>query len=467
MLQHRQGSFIAIAGLFAVTLAFALPLSAYAQDSNQPADTKPAAEEKQPEEKQPENSKAEEKPEEKQAKKAEPLPLDDLRVFADVFGRIKGEYVESITDKKLLRDAINGMLAGLDPHSAYLDPESFKDVRISTEGKFGGLGIEVTTESGFLKVVTPIDDTPAERAGILPGDVIIELDGEAVKNMPLNDAVKRMRGKPGSPIELTIAREGEAQPLKIVVKRAIIRITSVKNKLLEGEFGYARISQFQSGTAEALRKSIGRLKEKAGGPLSGFVLDLRNNPGGVLNGAVAVSDTFLTEGVIVSTKGRSADSELSFSAQSDDYIDGIPMVVLVNGGSASASEIVAGALQDHKRAIILGTKTFGKGSVQTILPMSNGAALKITTARYYTPKERSIQALGIEPDVVVENLKLTAQENRRRTRESDLAGHLENDTDKDKDAESKQKDDIGEDYQLREAVNLLKGFKIMRADNSQ
>lgn len=398
------------------------------------------------------------------AEARETLPLEDLRVFADVFGRIKGEYVEGTTDKKLLRDAINGMLSGLDPHSAYLDPESFKEVRIGTEGKFGGLGIEVTTENGFIKVVAPIDDTPAERAGILPGDIIVELDGVAVKGMALNDAVKRMRGKPGSPITLTVAREGEAQPLEIVVKRAIIRVTSVKNRLIDDKYGYVRITQFQAGTAEGLRQAIGKLKNKAGGEIAGLVLDLRNNPGGVLNGAVAVSDTFLNDGKIVSTRGRSADSELSFSAESGDYMDGKPIVVLVNGGSASASEIVAGALQDHKRAVIMGTRTFGKGSVQTILPMSNGAALKITTARYYTPNDRSIQALGIVPDVVVEDATLTAKAGSgRRTRESDLAGHLENDTTDDDKSNAGADDGIGDDYQLREAINLLKGVSIIRA----
>jgi len=320
------------------------------------------------------------------------LPLEDLRVFADVFGKIKSEYVEDVEDKSLLRDAISGMLAGLDPHSTYLDEESFKEVRIGTEGRFGGLGIEVTTDSGFLKVVAPIDDTPASEAGIEAGDIITEIDGKTMKGMALGEAVKLMRGEPGSKIVVTVVREGEDKPIDFTMKRAVIKVTSVKSRFLDDGYGYVRITQFQSSTTESLRKALTRLKEKNGESLQGLVLDLRNNPGGVLNGAVGVSDAFLTEGEIVFTRGRGEDSQLKFSATSDDLIDGAPLVVLVNPGSASASEIVAGALQDHKRAVIMGEKTFGKGSVQTILPMSNGAALKITTARYYTPSDRSIQA---------------------------------------------------------------------------
>lgn len=391
------------------------------------------------------------------------LPLEDLRVFADVFGKIKSEYVESVEDKSLLRNAISGMLSGLDPHSTYLDAESFKEVRIGTEGRFGGLGIEVTTDGGFLKVVAPIDDTPASEAGIEAGDIITQIDGKTMKDLPLGEAVKLMRGEPGSEIVVTVVREGEDKPLDFTMNRAVIKVTSVKSRFLDDGYGYVRITQFQSGTTDSLRKALNRLKEKNGENLQGLVLDLRNNPGGVLNGAVGVSDAFLTEGDIVFTRGRGEDSQLKFSATSDDLIDGAPLVVLVNPGSASASEIVAGALQDHKRAVIMGEKTFGKGSVQTILPMSNGAALKITTARYYTPSDRSIQATGIEPDIQVANLELakTKSNERRRLREADLSGHLTNEKDKKK---AKLRDDrLDEDFQLREALNLLKGLNVVKA----
>jgi len=395
----------------------------------------------------------------------QPLPLDDLNTFSEVYGKIKSDYVESIGDKKLLRDAISGMLGGLDPHSSYLDPESFKEIQIGTEGRFGGLGIEVTVENGFVKVVTPIDDTPAARAGIKPGDIITKLDDKPVKGMTLNDAVKLMRGEPGSEIVLTITREGESKPLEFTLKRAVIRITSVRSRMLEDKYGYVRITQFQSETADALRKELNKLKKEADGPLNGLVLDLRNNPGGVLNGSVSVSDTFLRKGTIVYTKGRIDDSEIRFTATPNDYIDSVPMVVLVNGGSASASEIVAGALQDHKRAVIMGTKTFGKGSVQTILPMKNGAALKLTTARYFTPNDRSIQAKGIQPDVVVEELEVAERESGGQVRESDLSGHLTNDSDSGSSKKNKKRDSaLGSDFQLREALNLLKGMNVVRAN---
>ena len=394
----------------------------------------------------------------------QPLPLEDLRVFTEVFGKLKTDYVEEVQDTQLLRDAIEGMLSGLDPHSAYLDPESFKEVRIGTEGEFGGLGIEVTLENGFVKVVAPIDDTPAHEAGLKAGDLIIRLDDTPVKGLTLNEAVKLMRGKPGTKIRLMVVREGVSKPKEFVLTRAVIKITSVKHRLLEEGYGYVRITQFQSGTAESVREALNSLKRSSGGPLLGLILDLRNNPGGVLNAAVSVSDTFLRQGDIVYTKGRVDDSKLRFTATPTDYLDGAPMVVLVNGGSASASEIVAGALQDHKRAIIMGTKTFGKGSVQTILPMDNGAALKITTARYYTPKDRSIQATGIEPDVVVEDMQIARREASQddSLRESDLAGHLENENG-DSPRASQQEKAFEEDFQLREALNLLKGVNIVRA----
>jgi carboxyl-terminal processing protease len=399
------------------------------------------------------------------------LPVEELRTFSDVFGRIKNDYVESVEDKELLENAIRGMLSGLDPHSAYLDTEQFKELQVGTTGQFGGLGIEVGMENGFVKVIAPIDDTPAQRAGVKAGDLIIRLDDTPVKGMSLNDAVKVMRGKPGTDIVLTIVREGLDKPLQITITRDIIKVKSVKSRSLEPGYGYLRISQFQSKTADYLVDAIAKLKKENGGKLTGLVLDLRNNPGGVLNGAVAVSDAFLTKGLIVYTEGRIADSSLRFNATPDDVVGGAPMVVLVNQGSASASEIVAGALQDHKRAIIIGTRTFGKGSVQTILPLSGGTALKLTTARYYTPSGRSIQAEGIVPDIELEILQFAeAEKNLQPLKESDLSGHLSNgngtrpdDGEDEKDAAETKKESLAQsDYQLYEALNLLKGLAILQ-----
>ena len=393
----------------------------------------------------------------------EPLPLEDLQMFSEVFGKIKSEYVDQVDDATLLRNAIRGMLSGLDPHSAFLEPEDFEEIKISTDGKFGGLGIEVTSEDGLIKVVTPIDGTPAWHAGVKAGDLILKLDDEAVRGMSLKEAVDRMRGDPGSEIILTIAREGEAGPIEIKVVRAIIRVTSVKGDLLEPGFGYIRLSSFQSSTAQSLRNQVKFLIEENGKPLEGLVLDLRNNPGGVLSGAVEVSDMFLSEGDIVSTRGRTSSSEQSFTAKPDDITDDAPMVVLVNGGSASASEIVAGALQDHHRAIIMGTKTFGKGSVQTVIPMNNGGALKLTTARYYTPSDRSIQARGIVPDIIAREAEFSeAGADNRQISESDLSGHLENDEGGEDAPVQTLAELVERDYQLREALNLLKGMSLVR-----
>ena len=409
-----------------------------------------------------------------------PLPLDELRAFTEVFSRIKADYVEPVEDKKLLQDAVQGMLSGLDPHSSYLDSESFRDMRVETEGQFGGLGIEVTMENGFVKVVSPIEDTPAARAGVKPGDLIIRLDDKAVKGMTLTEAVRVMRGKPGSDIVLTIVREGATKPLKLTLTRAVIKIQSVKSRLLEPGFGYVRITQFQAGTDKGLADVIKKLGDENKEALRGIVLDLRNNPGGVLNAAVGVSDTFLDKGLIVYTEGRVADSKMKLTATPGDALNGAPIVVLINGGSASASEIVAGALQDHKRAVIMGTKSFGKGSVQTIVPVSNGAALKITTARYYTPNGRSIQASGIVPDILTEEARITKSEASDRLREADLARHLENgeeiakpkeESKKEEKKDDKKKNESGkspatEDYQLQEALNLLKGISFFQAQNN-
>jgi carboxyl-terminal processing protease len=410
----------------------------------------------------------------------ETLPLEDLRTFTEIFAKIKNDYVEPIEDKDLLENAIRGMLAGLDPHSAYLVPADYKELQAGTSGEFGGLGIEVGMEDGFVKVISPIDDTPAYRAGVKAGDLVIRLDDTPVKGMALSDAVKIMRGKPGTDIVLTIIRDGEDKPLKITITRDVIRVTSVKSELLDSGYGYVRISQFQSRTGDNLREALEKLEGSADGPLKGLVLDLRNNPGGVLSAAVSVSDAFLKNGIIVYTEGRLDDAKLKFNAKPTDILNGAPLVVLVNGGSASASEIVAGALQDHQRAIIMGQKTFGKGSVQTILPMDNGSALKLTTAKYYTPSGTSIQATGISPDIVLENLKFDESNAGASTRikEADLARHLEGEGEREKD--SAKSTDTGKDgkadksalplakrdYGIYEALNLLKGLAILQKHSS-
>lgn len=395
-----------------------------------------------------------------------PLPLEELRTFAEVMDRVKAAYVEPIDDKTLLENAIKGMLSNLDPHSAYLEPEAFAELQESTSGEFGGLGVEIGQEDGFLKVISPIDDSPAAAAGIQAGDFIIKIDGQPTKGLSMMEAVEKMRGKPGTVIILTLIREG-GQPFDVELKRAIIKTKSVKSQLLEGDYGYIRISQFQVNTGEEVGKALASLKKENGGKkLGGLVLDLRNNPGGVLQAAVEVSDHFLTKGLIVYTKGRIANSELRFSADKADASEGVPLVVLINGGSASASEIVAGALQDHKRAILMGTDSFGKGSVQTVLPLNNDRALKLTTALYFTPKGRSIQAQGIIPDVEVRRAKLTREQDAETFKEADLAGHLGNGNGGADKPSSKKNEDKprlqDDDYQLSQALNLLKGLNVAR-----
>jgi len=417
-----------------------------------------------------------------------PLPVEELRAFTEVFGAIKQNYVEPVEDKKLINEAINGMLSGLDPHSAYLDAEAFRELQVGTQGQFGGLGIEVGMEDGFVKVVSPIEDTPAFRAGIKPGDLIIRLDDTPVKGMTLNDAVKRMRGKPNTQITLTLSRKGEPAPIVVTLTRAVIRVQSVKSKMLEPGYGWVRVSQFQESTTDNLVKHVENLYKQ--GPLKGLVLDLRNDPGGLLYGAVAISSAFLPAKVlVVSTDGRTEDAKKKFLASPEDYLRGarddvlkglpaavktVPMVVLVNGGSASASEIVAGALQDHKRATVIGTQTFGKGSVQTIMPLGNATAIKLTTARYYTPSGRSIQAKGITPDIIVEEPGQSAE---ARLREADLERHLSNDRDKGADKKSGTRVkpaatspgeqpkplEMGskDDFQLAQALNFLKGAPVL------
>ena len=400
------------------------------------------------------------------------LPLDELKTFTQVFVKIKNDYVQEVNDRELLENAIRGMLEGLDPHSAYLDKNAYTDLQEGTSGEFGGLGIEVGMEDGFVKVISPIDDTPAQKAGIEAGDLIIRLDDMPVKGMALNDAVKSMRGKPGTDITLTIVRQGQEAPIQIVITRAIIKVKSVRSSTLEPGLGYLRVSQFQAHTGEDMRIALEKLKADNNNQLNGLILDLRNNPGGVLGAAVAVSDLFLEKGLIVYTEGRVKDSKLKFSAKPLDMISKAPLIVLVNGGSASASEIVAGALQDHNRAIIMGEKTFGKGSVQTILPLETESALKLTTARYYTPSGRSIQAAGITPDIIIDKVKIEKLDTPDNSiKEANLARHLENDTDTGEDISEgdpeleKQKSETPlakRDYALYEALNVLKGLIILR-----
>ena len=396
------------------------------------------------------------------------LPLAELRVFTDVFDRIKRDYVEIIDDRSLMENAIRGMLTGLDPHSSYLDEKAFQDLQTGTSGEFGGLGIEIGMEDGFIRVVAPIDGTPAYNAGIQAGDLIIRINDTSVKGMSLDEAIQRMRGVPGTEITLTIVRESADMPFQLTIVRDIIQVRSVRSEWLESGFAHVRISQFQSRTAQNLREEIEALRES--GEIKGIVLDMRNNPGGVLSAAIDVSDAFLERGMIVNTEGRTRGAQQTFRARPGDILNGAPLIVLVNGGSASASEIVAGALQDQGRAIIMGEPTFGKGSVQTILPLSNGAAVKLTTARYYTPSGRSIQAEGIEPDIRLASLRL-AEDDRpttERVREANLSGFLEGEEQGER-HEIRPGDprDPGSlarrDYQLYEALNLLKGLNLLQS----
>ncbi|WP_043649645.1 S41 family peptidase [Chitinilyticum litopenaei] len=376
-----------------------------------------------------------------------PLPVDELRAFSTVFGLIKQSYVEPVEDKKLINEAIKGMVSGLDPHSSYLDADAFKDLQESTQGEFGGLGLEVNMEDGLVRVVSPIEDTPAFRAGIKAGDFIVKIDDTQVQGLALNEAVGKMRGKPGTAVTLTVLRKGESKPLIFTLKRAVIKVQSVKYKLTEPGIGYVRITQFQERTTQMLADALNSLYKENKAPLKGLVLDLRNDPGGLLNGAVGVSAAFLPkDALVVYTDGRTPDSKMKLFARKEDYARGgkdelaglprelksVPLVVLINSGSASASEIVAGALQDHKRALVVGTQSFGKGSVQTILPIDSKSALKLTTAKYFTPAGRSIQAKGIVPDIEVQEATLTGKDDEAspwRLREADLERHLDNPND--------------------------------------
>lgn len=421
-----------------------------------------------------------------QAAQHEQLPLEDLQRFTTVIEQIRNFYVKPADDKTLFTNAIRGMLSGLDPHSAYLDEEEFQDLQVSTSGKFGGLGIEVTMEEGFVRVISPIDDTPAAKADIKPGDIIIKIDDVPVKGMTLRKAVDAMRGEKGTPIELTLLRKGMDKPLKVTLLRDIINVKSVKSKLLDDNYAYIRLSQFQAKTGEEMIAQLKELqKQTTNNTFKGLILDLRNNPGGVLDASVIVADAFLDkpklkdDGLIVYTEGRLPGSKLKEYATRGDLLNGAPMIVLVNGGSASASEIVAGALQDHHRAIIMGQQSFGKGSVQTILPLGQAVALKLTTALYYTPSGRSIQAKGIEPDISIENIVMpTAAKDDESSwgmvKESDLKGHLQvtlsEDAEKEAQAtapveldtkEQAEAEFFKKDYQLHEALNVLKGLNIL------
>ncbi|MEZ5523462.1 MAG: S41 family peptidase [Pseudomonadales bacterium] len=396
-----------------------------------------------------------------------PLPLKELRTFTEVYDRIKKAYVEPVDDATLLNNAIDGMLNGLDPHSVYLRKDALDELQESTRGEFGGLGIEIEMQNGFVRVITPIDDTPALKAGVEAGDLIIKIDDQTVSGLSLQEAVDLMRGKPGTKVTLTVAREPQPQPVEITIVRDIIKVASVKSRSLEPGYGYIRLTQFQVKTGADTLKAIKKLQQE-NQPLKGLVLDLRNNPGGVLNGAVEVADAFLTKGLIVYTSGRRPNSELRFNATPEDPSQNVPLVVLINGGSASASEIVAGALQDHHRAVILGTESFGKGSVQTVLPLTDESALKLTTARYYTPSGRSIQAEGITPDLFVETTRVTTNSDPAlRIKEADLKGHLSNGNEQAREEISHDEIALAErDFQLYEALNLLKGLHIINKSSA-
>lgn len=392
------------------------------------------------------------------------LPLDELRTFADVFNQIRVGYVEEIDDSTLLEYAIQGMLMGLDPHSVYLTEDAFQNLQDSTSGEFTGLGLEVGMEDGYVKIISPIDGSPAAAAGLQSGDVILKLDKAPVKGMSLSEAIDIMRGPKGSEINLTIGRAGESQPFDVTVVRDVIKVASVRQRWLEPGYGYIRIAQFQSATGADVSKSLEKLMVEQ--ELKGLVLDLRNNPGGILRASVDVAGLFMDGGTVVYTEGRLANSEMYYEAQDSDSSEGAPLVVLINGGSASASEIVAGALQDHGRAVVMGTHSFGKGSVQTILPLSESRAVKLTTALYFTPDGRSIQAEGIAPDILVERAKVTTYDNSPRITEADLSGHLNNANGK---SDAKKTDSsrklsselLSSDNQLYEALTLLKGLNIL------
>jgi carboxyl-terminal processing protease len=392
-----------------------------------------------------------------------------LNLFGDVFERVRADYVEKPDDSKLIESAINGMLAGLDPHSSYMDPKSFRDMQVQTRGEFGGLGIEVTMEDGLIKVVTPIDETPAAKAGILANDIITQLDGEQVQGLTLNQAVEKMRGPVNTKIKLTIMRKGNDKPIEVSITRDIIRVKAVRSQVEGGDVGYIRMTQFNEQTTDGLKKAIADITAKVSNDkLKGYILDLRNNPGGLLDQAISVSDAFLEKGEIVSTRGRNAEETQRFNARAGDLTGHKPVIVLINGGSASASEIVAGALQDHRRVTVVGTRSFGKGSVQTIIPLGSGnGALRLTTARYYTPSGRSIQAKGIVPDIeVLQDVPadVQAKSDTSTKGEASLRGHLTGDPGKEQTgSQSYVPPDPKNDKALTMAEDLLRGTVVNSA----
>ncbi len=379
-----------------------------------------------------------------------------LELFGDIFERVRAQYVDEASDKELIEAAINGMLHSLDPHSSYLNEDNFRDMQVQTRGEFGGLGIEVTMEQGLVRVVSPIDETPAARAGLEAGDFITHLDGESVLGLSLSEAVDKMRGRVGSDIVLSIRREG-TEPFDVTVTRDVVRIRSVRSRV-EGKVGYIRVTTFNEQTAPGVEAAMAELKEELGDEMIGVVLDLRRNPGGLLDQAVKVSDAFLDRGEIVSQRGRNPDDAQRFNAKKGDLAEGLPMVVLINGGSASASEIVAGALQDHKRAVIMGTESFGKGSVQTIMPIAGHGALRLTTAAYFTPSGRSVQKTGITPDIQVEQARIETSDTPERVRERDLRNARDNEGIENGDDGANTETTAEQDYQLARALDLLKGI---------
>ncbi|MCK2166996.1 S41 family peptidase [Thalassospira xiamenensis] len=389
-----------------------------------------------------------------------------LNLFGDVFEQVKSKYVEEVDDKQLIEAAINGMLTSLDPHSSYLNMDNFEEMQVDTRGEFGGLGIEVTMEESFVKVISPIYDTPAEKAGLQPGDYITHIDGTPIRGLGLNEAVEMMRGKVNTDIRLTIMRKGEAAPFDVTLTRAVIKIQSVRSEAKD-DVGYIRITKFNEQTYSGLQRAITDMRDQIGPEMKGLVIDLRNNPGGLLDQAISVSDAFLDKGEIVSTRPRDTENTERYNARPGDLADGLPMIVLVNDGSASASEIVAGALQDHRRAVIMGTRSFGKGSVQTILPMPGNVALRLTTARYYTPSGKSIQEVGIVPDIIVPQARVESIEAAQRRSEADLNGALRNEDETISNAESDANDrrsaaeEIAlEDYQLSRALDMIRGIAL-------
>jgi len=398
-------------------------------------------------------------PEANKAQSEERLPLRELRVFTQVFEQIRRGYVEEVKDTELLENAISGLLLELDPHSAYLNKSDYDDLQESATGEYSGLGLEVGSERGMIKIISPIDDTPAAKAGIKAGDLIVEVDGVPVRGMALQKAIDKLRGEKGTSIELMVLRDDQETPIEFTIVRDTIQFSSVRSRIIEPGYGYVRISQFQTSSGDDFKKELLDLKQQET-PLKGVIIDLRNNPGGLVPASVEISDAVLDGGTIVYTEGRLPSSNSRYEATSGDILEGIPIVVLINGGSASASEIVAGALQDHQRAAIIGTQSFGKGSVQTVIPLGDGRAVKLTTARYFTPNGRSIQAEGIVPDIIVEPAEIRRYQLRDRVREEDLEGHLEQASERGE-SPVEPEEDVTDDNQLYEALNVLKGFQLL------